>query len=251
MATFNISVDIALGNFQEEVLAEIRPVVSDAVEKTMEHGYKLWLDMVKTGGLPPFERDAYMKSIQREMTGPLTAHIWTDWKRADEIDAGIPARDMKTMLQTSARTRVSKTGSKYLIIPFRHGAAGANTLSKAMPPAVYKQAKMLSMSVVTGKTTRMGGLGKLVPQSKHKWGGKLPSGLDTDSRHKTDHYAGMVRFNTSAGKGRSSSYMTFRVMSEKSRGWIYPAREAKHWGQHLKDVLTPLLEKSVAEALRE
>lgn len=249
MTTFNISVDIALGDLQAEILSQVQPVISQALEMTMEHGYNLWLSLVKTGKLPPFERDVYLASIKREMTSPLSAHIWTDWDRAEQIEAGIPARDMKTMLQTSAKTRVSKKGQKYLIIPFRHGAAGANTLSKAMPPAVYQQAKRLSTSSIVGKTTRIGGTGKVVPQAKYQWGGRLPKGLDTF--HNKDHYAGMVRMNTSAGGAKSSSYLTFRVMSESSKGWIYPARAAKHWGQHLQDVLTPLLEKSIAEALRE
>ena len=252
MTTFNISVDISLGDLQAEILAETQPLISQALEMTMEHGYNLWMSLVKTGKLPPFERDVYLASIKREMTSPLSAHIWTDWDRAEQIDAGIPARDMKTMLQTSARTRISKkTGQKYLIIPFRHGAAGANTLSKAMPPAVYQQAKRLSMSSIVGKTTRIGGTGKVVPQAKYQWGSRLQHGLDSNSKHKSDHYAGMVRMNTSAGGAKSSSYLTFRVMSESSSGWIYPAREAKHWGRHLQEVLTPLLEKSIAESLRE
>ena len=44
------------------------------------------------------------------------------------------------------------------------------------------------------------------------------------TRHAADPYAGMVRFDTSSGKQKRSSYMTFRVMTEHSHGWVIPAR---------------------------
>jgi hypothetical protein len=34
----------------------------------------------------------------------------------------------------------------------------------------------------------------------------------------------MYRFDTGAGKARSSQYLTFRVMAEGSSGWIVPAK---------------------------
>lgn len=42
--------------------------------------------------------------------------------------------------------------------------------------------------------------------------------------HATDIYAGMRKMDTSAGKAKSSAYMTFRVMVEGSSKWIVPAK---------------------------
>jgi hypothetical protein len=53
--------------------------------------------------------------------------------------------------------------------------------------------------------------------------------------HKSDPYAGMVRFNTGTG---GSTFLTFRVMVEGSPGWIVPAKPGL-W-----------LAKTVAESLQ-
>lgn len=155
-----------------------------------------------------------------------------------------------------ARVSTSKknAGKRYLIIPFRH------TLS-SMPAAVRGGAKLLTKSQVTGMGVRQSGTGAwdiktraplLVPQRKYKWGDRLPSGLALKKadHHKTDIYAGMVRMNTSAGKGKSSAYLTFRTMMEGSAGWITkPVPGVFHIPRLAKDI-EPLACQLLQSALR-
>jgi hypothetical protein len=141
---------------------------------------------------------------------------------------------------------------KYLIIPFRHNTPGSEALAPAMPPDVYKIASQFMPSRVIGKTTRPSGQNAkhLVPQSVYQWGDKLPAGLAPKLKpsHKTDPYAGMVRFDTSSGTQKSSSYMTFRIMGQWSQGWIVGAKPGLHIARSVRQNIKPVAEKVIWEA---
>jgi len=113
----------------------------------------------------------WQKVAQRSLkhsTGQYVAQIREDkdWKREGErriacyhpaavyLEHGTTSFDMKVMLFTSRKVRVVKSGknagSRYLIIPFHHGKSGAKTMKSTMPSSVYKKAKSLSSSAVTG-----------------------------------------------------------------------------------------------------
>ena len=143
------------------------------------------------------------------------------------------------MLDTSLRVRTvtkgKNAGKRYLIIPFRHQTPGNNALGRDMPLDIHNKAKLLLSSSVTGRSHRPSGTGALsikskspimVPQKSYKWGDRLPAGLAPKLKdfHTTDIYAGMVKMNTSAGKAKSSQYLTFRVMMEGSPKWIVSAK---------------------------
>ena len=58
-------------------------------------------------------------------------------------------------------------------------------------------------------------------RSSYNWGGRL-NGPSIPKR-----FRGMVRMETSSGKQTSSNYVTFRVMTENSSGWIVPAKPGR------------------------
>jgi hypothetical protein len=62
-------------------------------------------------------------------------------------------------------------------------------------------------------------------------------------------HAGMVRFDIGTPKSPRSSYLTFRVMSEQSSGWIIPAQPGQHLVKGVVDRLRPQAEKQFSEAL--
>ena len=249
--TYKVSVDIDLGAFQQQVIAQLFPVVTQAVAAVAEHGAYLWKDAVMKARLWSVEKQRYTDSISWKMTGSFSAEIWADYILAGEIETGRPAKDLKKYLQTSQRTRISKKGVKYLVIPFRHNSPENDALAAQMPKAIYLQAKKLSPSSVTGMGTRISATGATVPQASYNWGSRLLAGLAPKMKpeHKTDIYAGMVRMNTSAGKSKSSSYLTFRVMSETSTGWIVPAKPGLFLAQHVSEAIQPLLNDSIGNAI--
>lgn len=237
--TYNISFD--LGSKLDLVTAinkQVFPLLNQAVKAVAQQTAINWQQAVYGAKLWQGEKDAYASSITWSMTGDWSAVVETDYKYAEEIETGRPSRDLKRMLNTSLKVRQSKNGTRYLYIPFRHNNPSA---SKGMPEHIYAQAKNLAASTIIGMGKRKSGLDAMdvktksyltVPQAKYNWGERLPSGLAQKMKphHKTDIYAGMVRFDTTTPNSskKSSAYLTFRTMSEKSSGWIIPAQEGQY-----------------------
>lgn len=222
--SINLNTD-ALMAVPQQMYEQVLRAVDVAVEGVAQTAMRRWADSINAADLHEGQKKEYSESLRIDRLGMAHYLVRTIYDQADQIEDGRPERDLKTMLQTSQRTRQSKAGKKYLIIPFRHNTPGHSALSTSMPADVYKQAKKLAKSSITGKTSRLSATGATVPQSVYKWGGRLPAGLaPIRAGHKTDIYAGMRRMETSTGKSKSSAYLTFRVMHQDSTGWIVPAK---------------------------
>jgi hypothetical protein len=240
MQEFKISVDIShvLAGIGKIVDQTILPKLSTAVLALAQQTQKDWMEGIERSKLWSGEKAAYGATIHIEMKGPFSALVSSDYKYCEDIENGRPQYDLKRMLQTSAKTRISKAGKKYLIIPFRHNVS-------SMHKDVYAVAKKLQPSRITGVGTRISATGATVPQLKYNWGEKL-----TDHPKLGPRQAGMYRFDTSTGNKRSSAYLTFRVMAEDSKGWIVPAQPGLKIVGTVTDRLNGgLAEKAFAEAL--
>lgn len=253
---YQIKVDLApLFNSVGGMADALFPLIGQAVRAVAEEGSFRWKQNVQHARLWEGEKGPYIESIKWQMQGPFEAVIWSDYAQAGPIETGRPARDLKVMLQTSRKTRQGKNG-RYLIIPMRHNTPGNTALASAMPPAIYDKARVLAASRLltpgsVNPATRVSATGHIVPQHSYQWGGRLPAGLAPKLKpsHKTDIYAGMVRFDTSTPGAKSSSYMTFRIMSEKSSGWIVAAKPGLYLAQKAAEGLQPLLEDVISAAV--
>lgn len=246
-----VSVEVNL----DELTQSAYQRVSQAVADTAMAGASIWKESVFNAKLSPYDKDAYLKSIQWGMTGNFSAELFTDYRVAGEIETGRPARDMKKNLQTSQLTRISHSkkhaGQKYLIIPFRHNTPGNIAHAAAMPDSVHTEAKQLVKSKVLSMSARTSATGATVPQRNYQWGERLPAGLMPKAKphHTTDLYAGMVRFDTSAGKSKSSSHLTFRIMAEwQTNSWIIPAQPGLFLAKSTMESLQPILEAAINKA---
>lgn len=267
MAEFRISIDldVVLDAATAAVDETVLPLLAQAVRAVAQQTQVRWAEAVYRAKLWDGEKTAYMDSIQMKMTGPFSALVWSDYEHAEEIETGRPARDMKRMLDTSMKVRVSKNGKRYLVIPFRHNAPGGSAHAPEMPAFVYAMAKQLTPSRVVGQGTRVSGTGAfdvktkkhfLVTRNLYKWGESLSFGPDANPRGmagwgRDKRYQGMYRFlTTTPGGGRSSSYLTFRTMMEGSPGWIIPAQPGLHLAENVSREMQPLAEQAFTEAVR-
>lgn len=258
--SLSLSVDLSqLLGAGQEVTANIQARAAQVVVAVAEQAAYQWQDKVNKAPLWAGEKTPYVASITWESTGPLEAVVKSDYELAEAIESGRPARDLKLNIGRSRKARANKKGVKYLIIPFRHNtptASGEGAHAPQMPPAIYKLAKSLAPSRVLAPGSkkpaiRLSATGFTVPQHSYDWGGRLPAGLvpKKSDKHKTDIYAGMVRFATSSGKSKSSSYLTFRVMSEDSSGWVIPAKPGLYLAKGVTDNLGPLFRQAMREAV--
>ena len=160
----------------------------------------------------------------------LDFHLMNDLPYAEAVEKGTKERDMKEMLPTARKARRSKEdGSLYLVIPFRHSVPGATaTGMKPMPERVYQMAKNLDRSSIKSRFKQLAVTPEIGPKERvwrrrYQWGGKLNvSDLEGQglSYQQINRFQGMYKF----GKIGHTQYITFRVMSQKSKGWILPAR---------------------------
>lgn len=248
------------------VTKEVFPYMHQAIDVVGKQVAARWVEAVYKAKLWDGEKDQYAKSISWKMTGDFSGYVEATYKYAKEIEEGRPSRDLKRMLGTSLKVRRTKTGSRFLVIPFRHNLAD-------MPPALQLQAKALTASVVTGMTQRRSGeitgFGMkpakvqsaflsnpkthgpmMVQQAQYKWGSRIAAGFfGPNPKGKVDIAAGMVKMDTSSGKSKSSAYMTFRVMSDKSNGWIVPPQPGQWIAKGVTQAIAPEAEKLFQKAM--
>ncbi len=98
------------------------PNLSNAVARIAQEAHARWTAYAAGAPLPNGQvindrTGTYLKSIQMTMTGDFSALVYSNLPYAAAIESGSPARDMKTMLNSSFKVRVAKDGSRYLIIP--------------------------------------------------------------------------------------------------------------------------------------
>jgi len=239
---------------------QLEQAIKQAVATTALTTRALWQQSISdTRGLWQPYKDRYAGSIKIDYAADgMGATIYSNDPMATPIETGIPARDMKRMLDTSLKTRVVKNGKhagqRYMIIPMRHNSPGNDAHAQAMPSDVYAQAKQLTKSSVTQMGFRKNQLGvygftgartgsKLLVRSRtYNWGGRL--GADVPKR-----FQGMVRFNTSSGGQKSSSYITFRAMTEWSTGWIVPAQPGRYIVKSVSEAAQVVLKNEVTAAI--
>ena len=271
MSTFRIQIDVAslIPTNINAVNASTFPALALAVDRVAGSAQTMWLDYAGGATLPDGRSmnprtGRYRRSIQRAERGPFAAEIYSKLPYADVLEKGGPARDLKRMLDTSFKVRVNKKGRRYLIIPFRHDTPGATTEGRPMPKAVHELWQGMARSNVTGFGERQSGTGAygihtrrpiMVATRKYRWGDRLTKAqlagagvFGTQQRH----LAGMVNLRNPTGRGGQShsQYLTFRVMSEDSSGWIARARKGYWPAKSTADRLKPVAEKLFTEAVK-
>lgn len=284
MVNYSISLDLSgiAAAANAAVNERVFPLLNQAVNAVAQQTRANWMEAIDRAKLWSGEKDAYKATITYRMTGPFSAIVESDYKYASDIETGRPPRDLKKMLDTSTKVRRTKDGRRFLVIPFRHNTPGNEAHAPAMPQHVYNQASQLSASSVVSTGLRRSGeitsahvglgmrpLGEkrqrrspylssiadkgpaMVTKRNYQWGERLGAGsMGPNPKGKVDRYAGMVRFDTSAGGKRHSTFLTFRMMMEGSNGWIVPAKPGLYLVKQVVDDLRPLAETAFSEAIK-
>ena len=246
----------------------VLPYTADAMKHGAERIRDKWRGFAEGGqldGVKPLKNGSrrYTESIQTNQTGPFEHEIYSDAEIADWIENGTKELDMKTTHPYGPRSRVSKKGVPYLIVPFQWGTEEGtirsgprnivpkDLVSLMLNKKKFKQSKTV-VSADKSTHTKPNAAGVEVGRAKYQWGGRLNKDLGD--------MAGMVRFEQGSAtdnpdRRRYGGYFTFRIISAKSpkNSWIKPATPARHVTQALvrdtQEYITKLVELSIAEDL--
>ena len=208
---------------------ETMPNTSKAVHKAAQYVQNRWSEYLAGGELPNIDKlenpvDPSKTGLRIEDKGAFNSEVVTSSKKVVEIQEGADPvfYDMKQTHPYGRRSRVSKKGIPYLIIPFRwgtpNGKGTARRWNNVIPQKEYNTyVNAMKLSRTTDKThIEANAKGEPQTRAEYIWKSRLKEDMAWDDRSE-----GMVRMRDSAsGK---STFFTFRVISAKSPAgsWLY------------------------------
>jgi hypothetical protein len=238
------------------------PATSAAFESAKGTIRKMWSDWAMGGKIDGIKNIKHpssklASSIKTRNFGPLNAEIYSESPHAERIQKGTPALDMKTTHPYGPRSRVSKEGIPYLIVPFRWGTPNGKGGARAhfvnfIPVPAFNKIKKMETSERLAKYDKKGNItggqthfeanyaGKAIERSDYAWGG----------RHKDEgNMNGMVRMSEKGG------YFTFRVISAgqlvtRPYSWIRKAVEPVDVIGALERTARPMIERIIEEGAK-
>lgn len=269
---FRISID--LGHLVPEgsfLTAAEFPTLSAAVQRVAEAVHQQWSAYASGSPMPngkviQSRTGEYARSIQLRKLGDFSAEVYSDLAYALSIEEGSPERDLKRILSSSMKVRLTADGRRYLIIPFRWNHPNS-VMGNQMPSDVWDwwHQPSIKASAIIGTSRRLSGTGaydiatrrrSTVPGWKYQWGTRL-SGGDLSSMgvngSAARHMEGMVNFRKpgASGGAAQSQFINFRTMVEGSKGWIAPAQAGKWPAKTTADLLRPVAEEAFEKAVEE
>ena len=166
-------------------------------------------------------------SIKRKRISRFAWMIYSDDPVMRFYDTDTGEKDYKLTHPYGRKSRVSKKGVPYLIVPFRHNVPGSAGLT--IPKELYSKIRaelrkgtfLKSVINPLNKKIQPNYAGEPIVRQGYDWGSRI-QGLSKSLRN----YEGMVVMDTSTARKASSAYFTFRVISAKSPpgSWMNPER---------------------------
>jgi len=228
------------------------PAVINGIQRSTNYVKREWIQLLNNQTEKKGWCREYAATIASELRDQgMTGFVYADDKNmyVKFVEKGIPRFDMKNPpngkgLLNSPRTRVGKKG-RYNIVPFRHGAPGAQHITN-MPIAVYEKAKNLDRGEIAKRyrTIGIGGSiatqGGIVKKRVHSKASRLKG------KKGRSIYEGLIK----TGSAKHTSYVTFRVISQHSTGWIYPGSKPMNIYDTIEKKVQPVVKKILSESLK-
>lgn len=200
------------------------------------------------------------KSIKISKNGEWSRTISSNNRQMEQLANGSPAveYDMKKTHPYGKKSRVSKKGIPYLIIPFRWGTPNEKGTKRAhfanfIPQAEYEtgaNVKSFKRSWITQSLHKEKNFhGEDIDRQEYQWKDRLTKETAWDDRS-----VGMVRMR-STGRGKPGTYFTFRIISAKSPHdkWIYrkPEEIPIDIIKAVETATTPFIESMIENGLKK
>lgn len=224
---------------------ETFPAISESFHRSAQYAQNIWNNYLLGGeleGIEPLDKPLNPKNINLHVVdkGDFESAVVSNSNKLDEIQHGSQPvfYDMKQTHPYGRKSRVSKDGIPYLIIPFRWGTPNGKGTKRrwnnVIPQKEYNTfIKDLLLSTVKKRDPNnprfeKNAKGELIERARYTWKSRLSENEAWDDRS-----VGMVRMKDV----RQSTYFTFRIISAKS-----PANKWLYWkdGKNAVDMLGAL-----------
>lgn len=193
----------------------------------------------------------YIQAIGEPTVKGIKAVIKLTGWLPNAMECGHEPYDMKPGLLKGPKSRTSKSGGRYNIVPFPMKTSGSRGASPpVMPEPIYRRALKM-------------GFGESMALPKKYEGYAIRSRLSPDIKRwgnytwKSSPFSGITKVRKWPGElpttlaGRRAAYMTFRTVSSKSdpSSWIHPGFRAKNLmeaaADHLNQIFPDIVNKVV------
>jgi len=223
---------------------ESLPNTAKAMKAGAEMVQGTWVELAK--GFPMARK--IIPSIQTEQTGRFEYEIFSEAREADWVENGTKRIDMKETHTKGPRSRVSKKGVPYLIVPFQWGTeegtirSGPRNIVPKQLLSLMLNKKFKPSAVKNGTYLSPNQRGQMVERRTYTWGDRAKETGDSFSE-------GMVRFEQGEKGKRHGGYFTFRVISAKSPkdSWIRKATP----GRYVTKLVVQEVEREIEELVND
>ena len=192
----------------------------------------------------------YMEGVKVKKESAFSYTISNESPAAPLLEYGTTGYDMKKTHPYGKKSRVSKDGIPYLIVPFSWGTVGTVTsFSNTMTESIEDIAKRLKKSKVLEETKLEDNFsGESIERHTYDWGNSISIDNALQGDMENINAIGMVRM---ANKTRGSTYFTFRVISARSskNNWINKGIPARHVTEGLKNKYMKDVEEEIKKAM--
>lgn len=192
----------------------------------------------------------YTKGVKVKKENTFSYTISNDSPAAPLLEYGTTGYDMKKTHPYGKKSRVSKDGIPYLIVPFSWGTMGTVTsFSNTMTESIEDIAKRLKKSKVLEETKLEDNFsGESIERHTYDWGNSISIDNALQGDMENINAIGMVRM---ANKTGGSTYFTFRVISARSpkNSWINKGIVARHVTEGLKNKYMKDVEEEIKKAM--
>ena len=196
--------------------------------------------------------DVYLRGLRQRSSlvypahgEPLAAAVVNVAPGAARLEEGSPALHLPSVITwPSPRSRVSKKGTYFLIIPFRHGTPRVQPRKNPLPRRIYAVARQLQAGQrLTAGPSHGSALHApgLVPYEPRNPRNRRPG-------TRASIYEGLRRMADPRGAG---NYATFRTMTPTSPGWHLPARPGLALAREVVSQMTPEVTRLLETAMRQ
>ena len=242
-----------LGKSLKNLAPQLEAELQSAVQNLAQAAYSAMVSKIQGMSMDPKNRQAYLKSLKFQDLGDATWLIYLDGDWPQKLEEGYGSYSIKDVLLKSSKNvevgpragqpwvRRNKKGGKFAAVPFEHkpfsGEKGAGNLADEI-----KRIRVMN---------RQGKAQSIAKIFKDLEGKPIAGKVATAGTHPTNpNLSNLTKYQHVSDSGRVSSiYMTYRMVSEDSTGFVHPGhrgyqlfKEAQEYVENeLKNILNNIL----------
>jgi hypothetical protein len=242
-----------LGKSLENVAPHVEQELQDAVENLANAAYSSIISKIQSMSMDPNNRKDYLRALKFQNLGEGTWLIFLDGDWATKLEEGFGPYSIKDQLLKSQKivqvgrragepwVRTTKKGKRIAAVPFSHKPFSGEKASGDLKTDIKK-------ILVKNRAGQTQSITKIFKDLEGKpLSGKVAVGGKVEGAPNLSNLT-KYQFVSNAGKV-SSVYMTYRMVSDDSSGWMSPGfpgynlfKEAEEYVvRELENILKTLL----------